>query len=79
MDRLERFDSDPDHEYVAMAREEYGEDVTTHREAVLEALEQLDVTDDANEGADADETDAATSGGEESDDAETADVPPADD
>jgi RPA family protein len=76
MDRLERFDSEPDHEYVAMAREEYGDDVGPYRDAVIEALEQLE---DAGDGSDpAGGTDEGTPD-DEADDLETADVPTADD
>jgi RPA family protein len=93
MDRLERFDADPDHEYVAMAREEYGDDVGPYRQGVLEALEQLEATDeDATNAADAtggaaaedstvDTDDSNEEGAEttDSEEDETADAPTADD
>jgi RPA family protein len=66
IDRLERFADEPEHDYVAMAREEYGDAVDPYREAVIEALEQLETTEDAN--------------GETNPDAEdTPEVPTADD
>jgi RPA family protein len=51
IDRIERFESDADGEYVAMAREEYGEDLGPYRDAVLEALEQLTDEEAAAEAA----------------------------
>ena len=41
LDRLETFD-DPNNTYAQMAREQYGEQVGTYREATVEALESLD-------------------------------------
>ena len=41
VERLERF-ADGEGEYVAMAREHYGDDVSEYREAVVEALEGIE-------------------------------------
>ena len=41
LDRIDAFD-DEANEYARMAREEYSEDLSAHREAVVEALDSLD-------------------------------------
>ena len=48
LDRIDAFD-DEANEYARMAREQYGEELSAHREAVVEALEGLD--DDTDESA----------------------------
>ena len=51
--RIDAFD-DEANEYARMAREQYGEDLSTHREAVVSALESLDA-DDGETGESADQ------------------------
>jgi len=59
LDRIDAFD-DEANEYARMAREEYGEDLSAHRETVVEALDSLDddsggALDDTTEPSDDDE------------------------
>ena len=68
IDRLEAFDEESN-DYAQMAREEYGERLSPYREAVIEALESLDISDDAA---------PTTTNGVESD-SSTGDSPAADD
>ncbi len=42
LDRIGRFVEDETHEYVQMAREQYGEDVSSYQEMVIEALEEME-------------------------------------
>jgi RPA family protein len=49
LDRLEAFD-EPGNEYAQMARDQYGDMVSTYREAVVMALEHLDESEAAPTG-----------------------------
>jgi RPA family protein len=61
IDRLQAFDAETN-DYAQMAREEYGERLSPYREAAIEALESLDVTDASAAAATSEEaSDAAGS------------------